>query len=65
MFGLNVLKTNIQGTGSSGGYKTEYVLASDLDPFIVSNVVKNSVTVNFLVAARVKNSAATDFIVFA
>ncbi len=65
MFGLNVLKINIQGISSSGGYKTEYVLASDLDPFTVSNVVKNSVTINFLVAARVKNSVAADFTVFA
>lgn len=69
MFGLNKLNVNIQGSSSGGGFVagtlTEAVLAADADSFTVSNVVKNSVRINFLVAADVKNSSATDFTVFA
>jgi hypothetical protein len=68
MFGLNKLSVNSQGTGSGGVFLastlTEAVLDSDANSFTVGNVVKNSVRINFLVAADVKNSDADDFTVF-
>ena len=68
MFGLNVLKINIQGTSSSGGFVagtlTGTALDSDANSFTVGNVVKNSVRTNFLVIADVKDSDGNDFTVF-